>query len=222
MTGVFETKPGGTGMKILIIGATRGIGKALLETALEEKCNVTVLARTPEKITISHPQLRVAKGDVLEIQSIEAVAKGQEAICSCVGVPITFKPVDLFSRAARNILATVKQNPGQKYIAVTGIGAGDSKGHGGFLYDKIFKPLLLQTIYADKDREEEIIKTGGVEWMIVRPAGLTNGKRTGNYRIINDMNGVTSRRISRLDVADFILKQLKNPTQFGKTPLLTY
>ena len=121
-------------MKILIIGATRGIGKALLETALEDKFDITVLARIPEKITVSHPQLRVVKGDVLETESLEAVANGQDAICSCIGVPITFKPVDLFSKAARNILVTVKQNPGQKYIAVTGIGAGESKEHGGFLY----------------------------------------------------------------------------------------
>ncbi len=210
------------GMKILIIGAIRGIGKALLESALEDTFDVTVLARKPEKITISHPQLRVVKGDVLETESIEAVANGQEVICSCIGVPITFKPVDIFSKSALNILASVKKNPGQKYIAVTGIGTGDSKGHGGFLYDKIFKPLLLKTIYADKDREEEITKGSGVDWMIVRPAGLTNGKLTGKYHIFNDLKGVTAKRILRLDVADFILKQLKNPTQFGKTPLLTY
>lgn len=209
-------------MKILIIGATRGVGKALLETALEDNCDVTVLARIPEKIETPHPQLRVVKGDALDAKSIETVAEGQEAICSCIGVPITFKPVDLFSKAARNIVVAVKQNPGQKYIAVTGIGAGDSKGHGGFLYDKIFKPLLLKNIYADKDREEEIIKGSGVDWMIVRPAGLTNGKRTGQYHTFNDLKGVTGKRISRFDVADFILKQLKNPTQFNKTPLLTY
>ena len=209
-------------MKILIIGATRGIGKVLLETALNDKFDITVLARTPEKITISHPRLRVVKGDVFETVSLEAAANGHYAICSCIGVPITFKLVDLFSKAARNILVAVKQNPGQKYIAVTGIGAGDSKGHGGFLYDKIFKPLLLKNIYADKDREEALIKNSGFDWMIVRPAGLTNGKRTGKYHIYNDLKGVTAKRISRLDVADFILKQLKKPTQFSKTPLLTY
>lgn len=209
-------------MKILIIGATQGVGKALLETSLEENHDVTVLARQPEKIQISHPRLRVVKGDVLDAKSIETVAEGQEAICSCIGVPITFKPVDLFSKGARNILVALRQNPGQKYIAVTGIGAGDSKGHGGFLYDYIFKPLLLKTIYADKDKEEKIIKDSGVDWMIVRPAGLTNGKRTGQYHVFNDLTGVTSKRISRLDVADFIIQQLKNPTQFGKTPLLTY
>lgn len=209
-------------MKILIIGASRGIGKALLETALDEEIDVTVLARTPENIPVSHPHLRVVKGDALNFESVKAAATGREAICSCLGVPITFKPVHLFSSAARNIVAAVQHNTGQKYIAVTGIGAGDSNGHGGFLYDNIFKPLLLKTIYADKDREEEIIRESGVDWLIVRPAGLTNGERTGKYHVYTDLKGVKAKRISRLDVADFILSQLKNPTHFGSAPLLTY
>ena len=145
-----------------------------------------------------------------------------EIVCSCIGVPITFKAVDLFSVAAANLVKVVGQQPTLKLIAVTGIGAGDSKGHGGFLYDRIFKPLFLKSIYEDKDREEEIIATGDIDWLIVRPAGLTNGPRTGNYRIINDLEGTTAKRISRRDVADFILCQAAQPSHFGKTPLITY
>ena len=209
-------------MKIAIIGASRGIGKALLETVLAEDHDVTVLARHPEKIENSHPRLKIVAGDVLNSGDVENLAKDQDVICSCIGSPITFKPVELFSKAAKNITAAVQKNPGQRFIAVTGIGAGDTEGHGGFLYDKIFKPLLLKTIYEDKNREEEIIKASGIDWLIVRPAGLTNGKHTGTYRVINDLTGVTARRISRLDVADFILSQIKEPTQFGRTPLITY
>lgn len=209
-------------MKILIIGATQGIGKALLECALEEKFEVTVLARTPAKVTLSHPNLHVVQGDVLLADTLLEAANGQDALISCIGVPITFKPVALFSAAARNIVSAVKLNPGQKYIAVTGIGAGDSKGHGGFLYDRIFNPLFLKTIYADKDKEEEIIRQSGVDWLIVRPGGLTNGRRTGQYKIIDQLQGIVAKRISRMDVADFILKQLRSPTHFGKTPLICY
>jgi putative NADH-flavin reductase len=209
-------------MKLLIIGATRGIGKALLETALEEEFDVTVLAREPARLGLERSGLRIVKGDVENSGSVIEAAEGQDAICSCIGVPITFQPVRLFSKAAANLVAAVKKNPGQKCVVVTGIGAGDSSGHGGFLYDRIFKPLFLKTIYADKDREEEIIKRSGVDWLIVRPAGLTNGPRTGKYKVYNDLSGVVSKRISRLDVADFIIKQLKNPEHFGKTPLISY
>ncbi len=209
-------------MKILIIGATRGIGKALMECALDEQFEVSVLARNPAKLETLHSRLNVVQGDAMVAESVIQAVKGQDAIISCIGVPITFKPVALFSETARNVIAAMKHNSGQKYVAVTGIGAGDSKGHGGFLYDKIFNPLFLKTIYADKDIEEKIIQTSEVEWLIVRPGALTNGRKTGNYKIIDDLRGVVAKRISRMDVADFILKQLKNPTHFGKTPLICY
>lgn len=209
-------------MKILIIGASRGIGKVLLEEALGDGHDVSVMARHPEKIKVSHAKLHVHQGDVRDRDSVAERAKGCDVVCSCIGGPITFKPVDLFSMAATNIVSAVTANPGQKFIAVTGIGAGDSKGHGGFLYDRIFNPLLLKTIYADKDREEAIIKASAIDWLIVRPAGLTNGPRTGSYRVVDNLQGVTSKRISRRDVADFILAQTANPTHFGKTPLITY
>ncbi len=209
-------------MKILIIGASRGIGKALMEEALKDGHKVRVLARHPDKIESTDSSLDLVRGDVRDLQSVSEAAKDMDVVCSCIGVPITFKAVDLFSVAAANLVKVVRQQPTLKLIAVTGIGAGDSKGHGGFLYDRIFKPLFLKTIYEDKDREEEIIAVGDIDWLIVRPAGLTNGPRTGNYRIINDLEGITAKRISRRDVADFILSQAVQPTQFGKTPLLTY
>jgi putative NADH-flavin reductase len=81
---------------------------------------------------------------------------------------------------------------------------------------------LLATKYADKDRAESIVKASNVEWLIVRPGFLTDDPRTGKYRVIDNLSGVMAGKISRADVADFILKQLASPTHFGKTPLLMY
>ena len=209
-------------MKLHIVGASRGIGKGLLEEALKEDHQVRVLARHPEKIEAAGGRLEIVEGDVRDPEGLRAAALDMEVICSCIGVPITFKPVDLFSTAATNLVFVAEQQPGLKLIAVTGIGAGDSKGHGGFLYDRIFKPLFLKTIYQDKDREEALIRASKTDWLIVRPAGLTNGPRTGNYRVVTDLEGTVATRISRLDVADYILSQMVHPTQFGETPLITY
>lgn len=209
-------------MKILIIGGSRGIGKAMVDSSVRRGLDVTVLARFPEKIDSSSTSLSIVKGDVLNREDLKSVIPGQDVICSCIGVPITFKPVSLFSRAAQNIVEVMGQENNQKLIAVTGIGSGDSKGHGGFLYDRIFKPIFLSTIYQDKDREEAIIQASSLDWLIVRPAGLTNGPQTGSYRAIDNLDGVTAKRISRLDVADYILNQIENPSHFGKAVLLTY
>lgn len=209
-------------MKITVIGATRGIGLALTRMALEKGHEVTALLRDPSKMSLTHPKLRITTGDIRHQATIEAALAGQDAVCICIGVPPSRKPLDVFSQGARNVLAAIQKTPQIKLITVTGIGAGDSRGHGGFIYDKLIQPLLLKTIYEDKDREEAIIKASSANWMIVRPGMLTNGAHTGQYRVLTELNGITAGKISRADVADFILKQLAHPTHFKKTPLVTY
>jgi NAD(P)H-binding len=88
--------------------------------------------------------------------------------------PPTRKLVDVFSRGVQNILKAIETGSNQKLILVTGIGAGDSKGHGGFFYDRLLNPLLLATNYADKDRAESIVKASNVKWLtkVLNFAGL--------------------------------------------------
>lgn len=209
-------------MNMLIIGATRGIGAQLLTQGLEHGHQLTVLARDPAKLHMYKGRIEVQQGDILDPAAVKRAVHGQDAVCLTIGVPITFKPVEVFSKGTANVIEAMAAWQVKRLLCVTGIGAGDSKGHGGFLYDRIFKPLLLKTIYEDKDRQEELITTSGLDWVIFRPAGLTNGPRTGTYRTITDMTGVTSTRISRADVADCILKELAVPRYTGSCPLLTY
>lgn len=209
-------------MKVLLIGATRGIGRELLDQALDARFQVTVLARNPAAVTRQASNLTMLKGDVLEPRLVNSAIQGQDAVCLTIGVPITFSPVTVFSRGTLNVLAAMEEHQVRRLICVTGIGAGDSKGHGGFLYDRLFKPLLLGPIYADKDRQEEYVRESSLDWTIVRPAGLTNGPRTGRYRVVTDLSGVTAGRISRADVADFIVGELNTPRHICQTPLLSY
>jgi len=209
-------------VKVLIIGATRGIGLKLLEQAFDRGHTVTALVRKPQRLKKIDEKVKVIKGDILDRVSVEAAMEDQDAVCCCIGIGPTRKPVTVFSEGMKNVVSSMKMHGVKKLISVTGIGAGDSRNHGGFLYDKIFNPLFLKTIYEDKDREEALIKKSEVDWIIVRPGFLTNGPVTEDYRIITDLRGVKAGKISRADVAHFILEQLANPTYLGKTPLLTY
>lgn len=209
-------------MNILVLGGSHGIGLEVAKQALESGDTVTILARHPEKVGLRHERLKLRKGDSTQPGDVDQAMEGQDAVVSTLGVPATRKPVTVFSKSARNVVDAVRKRGDKRIIHVTGIGTGDSRGHGGFAHDRIVQPLLLKTTYADKDREEEILKESGLDWTIVRPGYLTNGPRTGKFRVITDLQGVKARRISRADVADFILKQVRNPTYRGKTPLLTY
>lgn len=209
-------------MNILIIGASRGIGLQLLEQALEQGHKVTALVRDPQKLRKQHERLKVVKGNIVDPGSVELAMAGQDAVCCTIGIRPTRKPVTVFSEGTKNILESMKKIGVRLLICVTGIGAGDSKNHGGFLYDKIFQPLLLKTIYEDKDRQEALIRTSDVDWVIVRPGFLTNGPSRGQYQVLTDMTGVKAGKISRADIAHFILGQLASPNYLRQTPLLTY
>jgi putative NADH-flavin reductase len=210
-------------MKILVIGASRGIGLELVKLALAHGHDVTALLRDPTKLSVNNEQLRKIRGDALDSEDVAQAVAGQDAVCSCVGVGgLTSQPVSLFSRGARNLLAALESAPRTRLVVVTGVGAGDSRGHGGFFYDKIFQPLLLKPIYDDKDREEALIKASNANWLIVRPGLLTNGSRTGRYRVITDAKASVGGKISRADVADFILEEIERPSRFRETPALIY
>jgi uncharacterized protein YbjT (DUF2867 family) len=105
-------------------------------------------------------------------------------------------------------------------VCVTGFGAGDSRGHGGFLYSVAFH-LLLGRVYDDKDVQERIVRNSKLDWVIVRPVILTDGPKTNAYRALVDPRGWTCGFISRADVADFLVKQIDDDAFLYKTPVLT-
>jgi putative NADH-flavin reductase len=209
-------------MNILIVGATRGIGRQLLEQALTSGHTVTALVRNLQRLATQHERLRIIKGDILDSNSVALAMAGQEAVCCTIGVKAPWPRVTVFSEGTKNLLQAMKLTGVKRLICVTGIGAGDSRGHGGFLYDCVFYPFMLRPIYADKDRQESLIKASEVDWTIVRPGFLTNGPLTKNYKLLTNMTGVTAGRISRADVAHFMLKEIESKQYLRQTPLVTY
>lgn len=208
-------------MNILIVGATRGIGRQLLEQALASGNSVTALVRDPRRLALQHERLSIVKGNILDPESVARAMAGRHAACCSIGVKAPWIKITVFSEGTRNLLQAMKNSGVSRLVCVTGIGAGDSRGHGGFLYDRIFYPLALWPIYADKDRQEALIRASNTEWTIVRPGFLTNGPLTKNYRVLTDLSGVTAGRISRADVAHFMLKELEANQYLRQTPLLT-
>jgi putative NADH-flavin reductase len=108
----------------------------------------------------------------------------------------------------------------RRLVAVTGIGAGDTRGKGGFLYDWIVFPLLLGGIYADKNREEKLIRASNLDWTIVRPGFLTNGPPKGVVTALTQRKDYRAGRISRADVASFICDAIEHGEHVGEAPLI--
>ena len=210
--------------KALVIGASRGIGLETVRTLLAGGHTVRALARKAREIPITDARLEKLDGDALDRATVERALAGVDAVIQSLGVAITpeavLKGTTLFSKATRVLVDAMRAGGVRRLIVVTGFGAGDSRGHGGFLYDAVIFPLLLKRIYDDKDVAEQIVRASGLNWTIVRPGGLTNGPATGRYQVLVEPASWRAGMISRADVAHFLAKQVDNDAYVGKTPEL--
>jgi putative NADH-flavin reductase len=207
-------------VKVLIIGATGATGQILMREALAQGHEVTALARNPSAVAPEDPRLRVLQGNALDVSSVEAAVVGQDAVLSALGTRSS-RPTTLFSESTRNIISAMNKHGVRRLVCITGIGAGDSKGHVGFLYDRIMLPFIVKNIYEDKTRQEEAIKQSDLVWVIVRPARLTDEPAKGEYKVFLG-GSYTAKTISRADVANFMLAQLTDDTYVGKMPVISY
>jgi putative NADH-flavin reductase len=210
--------------KLLIIGASRGIGLETVKAALRDGHRVRALARSAAGIPIENPDLEKLSGNALDSDTIRNALEGVDVVIQTLGVDISlraiFEPTTLFSRSTRILVDAMKAAGVNRLIAVTGLGAGDSRGHGGILYDAVVFPLLLKRVYDDKDVQEWIIRSSGLDWTIVRPGLLTSGPAAGRYRVLSVPQEWRFGVVSRADVADFLVRQADDRTLIGATPLL--
>jgi len=145
-----------------------------------------------------------------------------------VGLPvlalmILFRKKTILSDGTQNIVQAMEKLGVKRFVCESSLGIGESKGQLGFLYNYILIPLLLRNIFADKEVQERIIKDSMLDWVIVRPAALTNGPRRGVCREgMNIGHWFFTAKISRADVAVFMLKQLADNTYLRKTPGVSY
>jgi uncharacterized protein YbjT (DUF2867 family) len=205
--------------RLLIVGATGGTGRELVLQALERGFAVTALVRDPSRLTITHPQLTVVRGDVLDMCSVEAAMRGQEAVLSALGHKRYLSPTRILSDGTRNVLRAMETNGVARFVCETALGIGDSAGRLGLYYTFFTIPVVLPFYFWDKTRQERIIAGSDREWIIVRPGLLTNGKKRGRYRHGFHLGSfLWTVRISRADVADFMLNQLESDTYLRTAP----
>jgi putative NADH-flavin reductase len=209
-------------MRLIVFGSTGGTGRPLLEQALEQAHDVTAFARNPAKIDdIKHENLQVVRGDVLDPAAVESSVAEQEAVLCAIGAGAgrtTLREV-----GTRSIIQAMERTGVRRLIVQSSLGVGDSRANLTFVTKYIIVDLFLRHAFADHERQEAVVRASSLDWTIVRPPYLTDGPRTGTYR-----HGFPAKRtriqgkISRADVADFMLKQLTSDTYLRQTPGVSY
>jgi len=210
---------------VLIIGASKGIGFEAVKRALACGHSVRAMARSADRLRLSDENLEKWPGDALSGEDVRSALEGVDTVIQAVGIAagpdMVLGPVRLFSKSTSILMPAMEEAGIRRLICVTGFGAGDSRASIGCLQRIPFR-ILLKRAYDDKDVQEALIRESHLDWVIVRPGVLTNGNRTGRYKVLVDPKAWRNGLISRADVAHFLIQQIDNDAYLRKTPVLIY
>ena len=208
-------------MRVLIIGASRGIGLETARQALEAGYGVRTFARSSAAILNSNSSLENFRGDALYVEDVKTALVGVDVVIQTLGVGIgeLFRPVHLFSEATEILIGAMKTQKVRRLICLTGFGAGDSRASISCLQRLPFQ-VVFGRAYDDKSLQEQLIKDSELDWTIARPGVLTSGRRTNHYKVLSEASQFRNGIISRANVADFLVRQIVDQTYIHKAPVL--
>lgn len=180
---------------------------------------MTAFARTPSKLDMKHERLTIVRGDVMDPASVETAVRGQDAVLSALGHKRFFYPTRILSEGTRNVIRAMEKESVRRFVCETSLGIGDTWGRMGLYYTLFVGNFILPLYFFDKVRQERAIRQSSLDWVIVRPGALTNGRKRGVYRHGPRVGSwLWTVRISRADVADFMLNQVTSDAYLRQSP----
>ena len=194
-------------MKIIVFGATGGVGKSVVAQALEAGLEVTAFVRTPSKMDITHENLKLIQGNAFNQEEVSAAIVGHDAVVSCIGSNQGMKESTEIQEMTKNIVDGMKKHNVERIIYTASAGIHkEIPGVSGKLV-----MFMLKNPLKDHRAAVDYIQANRLNYTIVRPMGLTDQPFTGKYRESASSVPEKSRTIPRADVAHFILKALTDP-----------
>lgn len=208
-------------MKLTIFGASGKTGQHLVQQALDAGHEVTALVRTPAKLTLKHDCLHVLPGDIQNPEQVEKAIAGSDAVISVLG-PSSNTPDYIVSKGMGHILAAMQKRDVRRLVISAGAGVPDPHDKPNLMNHAIslLLKLLSRHVVEDMTRVVKQVRDSDRDWTIVRVPMLTDDAPSGNFRVgyVGDGTGV---RLSRADMATFILRQVTDTTHLRKAPVVS-
>ena len=207
-------------MRLLILGATGPTGRNLLEQALAAGHEVTALVRNPARLTMTQARLASVIGDATDLRALESAMTGQEAIVSALGAGNSLR-AEIASPAVAALIPAMRARALKRVIFLSAFGVGETFAQASLLQRLAYR-TMLRRIFADKTKADAMLRQSGLDWTLVYPTVLTNGARVGTYRVGERMAMSGLPKISRADVASFMLEQLSSADWVRRTAVISY
>lgn len=210
-------------MKLIVFGATGGTGKQVVEQALQAGHQVTVVVRNPAAFPVQHPQLIIHQGDVLRPVNFDQVLAGADAVVSCLGIHGR-KPTKVYSEGVINIAQAMRKVGTTRIICLSSVGVVIPPRSSILvkLATKYVLQRLFKHLYEDMLRMEAVLQESDLNWTVIRPPQLTDTQRTGHYRTTINEPIRNPSKISRADLADYIVNYLTDEKTFKARIEITY
>jgi putative NADH-flavin reductase len=194
-------------VRIAIFGGTGGTGCQIIEQALETGHHVSVLVRDPSRLSKASKSATIIVGDVLDYDKVQETISGADAVAVSLGSRSN-SPENTVSEGTKNIIMAMKANGLKRLVVITSLGVGDSRNQVPLAFLLVMK-TVMRKIIADKERQEQFVRTSGLDWVIVRPGELSDEPPSGDYTCGIDPK-IMAGKVSRADVAEFVLRNLEN------------
>jgi len=209
--------------RIVVLGANGGIGRQTVELALRRGHSVIAIVRNPDNLTVSHPKLIIKKADVMKPETLINILEKEDIVVSAIGKNST-APTTLYSNGDNHIIQAMKYAGASRLFVISASGIEVNPTHNLLirLATKYILQRILKHMYADLVRMENIVKASTLNWTIMRPPQLTNNGLTEKYRSSIGTFLHNGTKISRADVADFMLKNIQNKDTFSNTVEVAY
>ncbi|KAI8740072.1 flavin reductase (NADPH) [Biomphalaria glabrata] len=210
-------------MKIMMIGATGPTGLLIISEALARGYDVIALVRSPEKMTMMHPKLKVVQADILKSEDVAENLKGCDAVLSAVGSRAgMMSHCDVYSKSGEAVVDAMRQTGVKRFIAITSWATKDSSDV-PFIWRWVVKPVFLffmKNVLNDMRMLEDYLQKecSDIDYTVVKPPSLTNNTSKGNKIISKEGQYISSGQsaISRQDVAKFMLDHITHQGSFQK------
>lgn len=205
-------------MKIIVFGASGSTGLEIVKGALQAGHEVTAFVRDASTFEIKDEKIRIIEGNALNPQQVEDAIKGNDAVLSTLGPK--GKPTVMVAESTKNIISAMQKHGVKKIIviSVAGIAVAQDKRGKSFI-DTLIK-FFLKDVFIDRENQIKILEASSAEWVAVRVPRLTNDAPTGNVKAFFG-NPSPTMKISRADLADFMLKQLTDTKWLKQAPIVS-